>query len=114
MVGEQIQRNRLGRQICTDIKDLMSCGILVANSINKLSSHTVTTDLSHTCPPTPVKANAAPVCAPRSFFCMRRSRSRRTTPSSLAKLGGLLGLSQVAERGLSFTPNSDGDDPYAG
>ena len=32
----------------------------------------------------------------------------------LAKLGGLLGLSPVAERGLSFTPNSDGDNPFAG
>ena len=33
----------------------------------------------------------------------------------IAKLGSLLGLSPVAERGLgSFTPNSDGDDPYAG
>ena len=44
---------------------------------------------------------------------MRRSRSRRT-PRSSWQLGGLLGLSPVAERGLSFTPNSDGDDPYAG
>jgi phage terminase small subunit len=32
----------------------------------------------------------------------------------LAKLGGLLGLSPVAERGLSFTPPDDGDDPFAG
>ena len=32
----------------------------------------------------------------------------------LAKLGSLLGLSPVAERGLSFTPPSDGDDPFAG
>jgi P27 family predicted phage terminase small subunit len=33
----------------------------------------------------------------------------------LAKLGGLLGLSPVAERGLgSFHPPDDVDDPYAG
>ena len=33
----------------------------------------------------------------------------------IAKLGGLLGLSPVAERGLgSFTPPSDRDDPFAG
>ena len=32
----------------------------------------------------------------------------------LAKLGSLLGLSPVAERGLSFTPPADDDDPYAG
>ena len=35
--------------------------------------------------------------------------------AQLAKLGGLLGLSPVAERGLgTFTPRDDGDDPYAG
>jgi P27 family predicted phage terminase small subunit len=34
--------------------------------------------------------------------------------AQLAKLGGLLGLSPVAERGLLFTPNTDGDDPFAG
>jgi P27 family predicted phage terminase small subunit len=33
----------------------------------------------------------------------------------LAKLGGLLGLSPVAERNLgSFTPPDDGDNPFAG
>jgi P27 family predicted phage terminase small subunit len=34
--------------------------------------------------------------------------------AQLAKLGSLLGLSPVAERGLSITPNSDDDDPFAG
>ena len=33
--------------------------------------------------------------------------------AQLAELGGLLGLSPVAERGLSFTPRDDGDDPFA-
>jgi P27 family predicted phage terminase small subunit len=32
----------------------------------------------------------------------------------IAKLGSLLGLSPVAERGLSITPRDDGDDPFAG
>ena len=37
-----------------------------------------------------------------------------TAAAQLAKLGNLLGLSPVAERGLSITPNSDDDDPFAG
>jgi len=35
--------------------------------------------------------------------------------AQLAKLGGLLGLSPVAERGLgSFNPPDDDGDPFAG
>ena len=34
--------------------------------------------------------------------------------TQMAKLGGLLGLSPVAERGLSFTPTDDDGNPFAG
>ena len=34
--------------------------------------------------------------------------------AQLAKLGGAARLSSVAERGLSFTPNSGDGNPYAG
>lgn len=32
----------------------------------------------------------------------------------IAKLGSLLGLSPVSERGVSIVPRSDDDDPFAG
>jgi hypothetical protein len=54
---------------------------------------------------------------PNSAGTRRASTTNRSpdTAAQLAKLGGLLGLSPVAERGLgSFTPTDDGDDPYAG
>jgi hypothetical protein len=50
----------------------------------------------------------------RAFDVVHNGSDAAVAENAAVQLAKLSGLSPVAERGLSFTPPNDGDDPYAG